>query len=127
MREWVISTAYTGYEFLLPVYGFAFTLTFLVLIPLGFIKKTRAIASVTLFFASYLFGITTWLYGVAVTFAMLGWFWLLVGFVIGGIGVVPLGMIASLIQGEYSVFFSLIIPIILVVFTRWLALKWGED
>lgn len=127
MREWIINTAFTGYEFLLPIYGFAFTFMILVLIPLGFIKKIRPVVAIILYIISFIFGATTWLYAVVITFAMLGWIWLVIGLLIAGIGVLPLGLIASLIKGNFYIFFSLLIPFIVTFGSRALALKWGDD
>ena len=76
---------------------------------------------------SYIFGITTWLYAVVVTFALLGWVWLIIGLLIAGIGVLPLGMIASLVQGNFAIFFSLLILFIVSYSSRALALKWGDE
>jgi hypothetical protein len=44
---------------------------------------------------SWLFGLTTWTLGVAVTFATYGWIGLLIGLFLAGVGVVPIGIFAA--------------------------------
>jgi hypothetical protein len=58
-------------------------------------RKTRGAAGVGLLITSYIFGATTWLLGTAVTFASFGWLGLIIGLLVLGIGVVPLGIIGA--------------------------------
>ena len=57
--------------------------------------KTRAYGGVALWLFSWLVGLSTWLLGAAFTF---GWIGLIVGLLLFGIGVVPLGVFGAVWQ-----------------------------
>jgi hypothetical protein len=98
MREGVMDFAIKAYTFTLPFYELALVIGIFVLLPLTFWRKTRGAAGVGLVVTSYIFGITTWLLGAAVTFGSFGWFGLIVGLLVLGIGVVPLGIIGAIFK-----------------------------
>ena len=95
MRESVMELATNAYTFMLPFYVIAVAIALLIVLPLTFWKKSRGVAGVSLIVLSYVFGLTTWLLGSAVTFGSFGWFGLIFGLLILGIGVVPLGIIGA--------------------------------
>ena len=64
--------------------------------------KTRAYGGVALWLFSWLVGLSTWLLGAAFTFGSFGWIGLIVGLLLFGIGVVPLGAFGAVWQGEPS-------------------------
>ena len=64
--------------------------------------KTRAYGGVALCLFSWLVGLSTWLLGAAFTFSSFGWIGLIVGLLLFGIGVVPLGVFGAVWQGEPS-------------------------
>ena len=98
MREWVMEIAVKAYTFTLPFYEFALAVAIFVLLPLAFWRKTRGAAGIGLLVTSYVFGLTTWLLGAAVTFGSFGWFGLIVGLLVLGVGVVPLGIIGAIFK-----------------------------
>ena len=57
---------------------------------------------VALWLFSWLVGLSTWLLGAAFTFGSFGWIGLIVGLLLFGIGVVPLGVFGAVWQGEPS-------------------------
>ncbi len=95
MREWVIDTAIKIYTFLLPISWIALAIVLFVLLPLAAWRKTRGMAGTGLFITSYIFGATTWFLGAAVTFGSFGWLGLIIGLLVLGVGVVPLGIIGA--------------------------------
>ena len=96
MREWIMGTAFKGYTLMLPFYFIALALTVFVFVPLTLWRKTRGVGSVALFIASYIFGLTTWLFGAMITFSVFGWFGLVLGLLFLGVGVVPLAIVGSI-------------------------------
>lgn len=105
MRQWIAGTTLSAYAFLLPIAWVALALVVFVLVPLAVWSRTRAAAGIGLFIASYVFGATTWFLGAGVSFASFGWFGLVVGLMIMGIGVVPIGIAGayfSLNSGEMA-------------------------
>jgi hypothetical protein len=79
----------------------------LVLLPLSIFRATRIVAVWGFFVASYIFGVDVWMYGFLITYALWGAGGLLVGLILGIVGVVPLGMIASAVNGVWFVVFDL--------------------
>lgn len=98
MREWVIETAVKAYTFTLPFYEFALAVSIFVFLPLAIWRKTRGAAGVGLLITSYIFGLTTWLLSAAVTFGSFGWFGLILGLLVLGVGVVPLAIIGAIFK-----------------------------
>jgi hypothetical protein len=66
-----------------------------VLLPLAAWGKTRGGAGAGLCVISYIFGATIWFLGAALTFGSFGCIGLILGLVIFGMGVVPLGIIGA--------------------------------
>jgi hypothetical protein len=78
-----------------------FVICILIFLPLSIFRVTRAVACVGLFIASYIFGIELWMYGFIVTYALWGGVGIFLGLCFGGVGVVPLGLIAATLHGEW--------------------------
>ena len=100
MREWVMEIAVKAYTFTLPFYELALAVAIFVLLPLTIWRKTRGAVGAGLLITSYIFGLTTWLLGAAVTFGSFGWFGLIIGllFLGVGVGVVPLAIIGAIFK-----------------------------
>lgn len=107
------------YSFLLPISWVGIAIVVLILLPLSAFKATRGFAGICIFFSSYLFGITTWFLGATVTFATWGWLGLIIGLLLAGVGVVPIGILAAFISlGSPSLGFSLIAMVVIVFAAR---------
>lgn len=98
MRDWVMSTAIGLYTTMLPFYLIALAITIFILLPLAFWQRTRSFSGTGLVIASYVFGVTTWLLGAGLTFGLFGWFGLIIGLLIAGVGVVPLAIIGAIFK-----------------------------
>jgi hypothetical protein len=99
-------------------YAAAFLISLIVFMPLSAIRATRGWAAVGLLLASFVFGFTTWTYGFLVTLSHLGLWGILLGIVLGGVGVVPIGILATAFHGEWSAAGSLLFGVILTFGTR---------
>jgi len=91
------------------------------LLPLSLFRFTRAIAAVGLMIASCVFGAALWLTGVAVVYNYWGMVGLFVGLAVAGVGVVPIGLLASALQGEWLEVASLVLGLVLTFGARVLA------
>src|SRR5262249_13546828 len=115
------------YEYLVVVNSIVFLLSLFIFLPCAIFRLTRKIAAFGLYGASYVFGITVWIYGFLVTYAAWGLVGVFIGLVFGGVGVVPLGMIAGGLHGEWDVVGQLVLGIALTFGARaialWLAVK----
>jgi len=85
------------------------------------IPAARGVTGVILFISSYVYGLATWLYGLLVTLSLWGVIALIIGLLMGGVGVVPIGMLAALFHGQWYILFSLLGLVILTYGTRILA------
>jgi len=88
---------------------FSFVIVVFILLPLAIPKKTREASSVALFIASYVFGATLWMVGLLLTMAIWGGTAVFIGLFLMGIGVVPIAMLATLINGIWWPFIELIL------------------
>jgi len=97
MTDRIIEFSFNAYTWLLPFAWIALGVIILILLPLAIFKRTRKFSGTVIFFASYLFGITTWFLGAVITLSTWGWVALIIGLLIAGVGVVPIGILASFI------------------------------
>ena len=119
MNEAIATFCGKTYSILLPLSWIGVVIAILVLGPMAMFRSTRSAAGVGLFFASYLFGLTTWFLGATVTFATWGWLGLIIGVFLLGVGVVPIGILAAFVSlHEPSLGFSLIVMVVVVFATR---------
>ncbi len=119
MNDAIASAAAKVYMFLLPVSWICLAFAILILLPLACFQGSRNAAGKGLMAASYVFGVTTWFLGAAVTFTTWGWTGLIIGLVLGGVGVVPVGILAAFIAaGNYSLGLSMIVMVVVVFASR---------
>lgn len=85
------------------------------------VPSTRGVAGIILYVSSYVYGLATWIYGLFVTLSLWGVLAIIIGLLLGGVGVVPIGMLASLFHGRWDIFFTLLILTLLVYGTRVIA------
>lgn len=102
--------------------GWATLIDLLIVLPLLMFRRTRGLASTVLFLTSYLFGLTTWVYGFLVTYSFWGIIGVLLGVFVFGVGVVPFGVIASAINGQWWIVGGLLYGVFITFGSRLLAL-----
>lgn len=114
---------------MIPVLGvisFAmFIAMFFIIVLPNFSKKYRAISPFAILIFSYFFGITAWILGLTATLYYFGFIWVVVGVFMLGVGVVPIGMLAFAVNGQW---WNLAILLALLIFAykaRDLALQSG--
>ena len=91
----------------------AFSLVILILLPLAIPKATRGFSSTALFVASYVFGATLWMEGFLITYSIWGVKGVFIGLVMGGIGVIPIAILATILNGMWLFVIELVVLIIL--------------
>ncbi len=112
----------TLYPWLVLISGITFVISILVLLPLGIFKKTRGVSAIGLLIASYIFGATTWVWSFLIAYVLWGFTGLFIGLFIGGVGVVPIAMLASIFNGEWAIFGQLALLVVVTFGVRSLAL-----
>jgi hypothetical protein len=101
----------TGSEIALGICVFIF-------LPLCIFRKTRPWAGLGFCFASYLFGACLFAFACIVDVQIWGYWGLVVGLVLAGVGVVPVALLATLLHAEWAWFANLIISIIITFGAR---------
>ena len=116
--------------FLTTASAWLFWILLILALPISFIKRARGVMSIVFLISSYVFGVTGWLIGFALTYYYWGVFWLIVGLFFAGVGVVPLGLLASAFNGGWGQFWNLLLILIITYATRmygfWLSEKYEE-
>lgn len=90
----------------------------LVLLLFATIPKARGAIGLITYVSSYVYGLSAWIYGLAVTLALWGWMAVIIGLFIGGVGVVPIGMLAAIFNGHWDIFWTLLFTVILTYGAR---------
>ena len=108
MREAVSEWTLIASDFLMGLVESALPLVFAVLLALVMFRGTRPLGGNLMFNFSYLLGVATWFYGAAVSFATFGWLGLILGLLVVGVGVVPLGIIGGFMYLDSSIAWQII-------------------
>jgi len=87
----------------------------LIIIPLGIFKKTKGIASFGLSVSSYVSGLTLWLWALILTYSLWGALAVYIGLFIVGVGVIPLSILATAFEGQWSILGQLIFLLFLTL------------
>jgi len=128
--NWGIWIADKILPFLMSFTGIVSIIAFFIFIPMTIFKKTRILGGTALMYSSILFGVTLWVYSALMVYIFWGFIGLFIGLFILGIGVVPVGLLASLINGEWMIAGSIIYMLILTLGARiyglWIIAK-AED
>lgn len=106
------------YPFLIKATTIITFLSVFILVPLALFKKTRSYAGIGMYFASYLFGFSLWIYSALIAYVLWGFLALLIGLFIAGIGVLPIAFLAALLNGEWAIIGNLIYMIVLTYGSR---------
>lgn len=111
---------------LFPISSIALILTVVIFVPLAIFKKTRGMAAVAVFIASYVFGITLWFWGFLLTYYLWGPGALIIGIFLFGVGVIPIAMLATLFHKLWVVFGQLVLLTIITFGFRFLGVYLAE-
>jgi apolipoprotein N-acyltransferase len=98
-----------------------------VLLPSLIFKRSRRLAAVGFVYASFVFGFNCWLYSFAVVREGPGLFWLIIGFIMAGIGVFPIAIVSSAVQRDWLTLWLLIRAfgfMAIARFVGWITFRW---
>ena len=99
----------TVYPWLVDLSGFALAACIVLLLPLAIFRKTRSLAGWGLGMASWVFGVTLWVWCLLLTYQLWGIFAVLTGLVLLGVGVVPIAMLATFVNGLWPSLAELVV------------------
>jgi hypothetical protein len=111
-----------AYPWLVLIATLAFWVTVLIFLPLAIFRRTRVFAGMSTYFASYAFGLTLWVWAILLSYSLWGIAGIVVGLFLGGIGVVPIAMLASLFNGLWSTLAQLVLLTGITLGSRFLGL-----
>lgn len=106
------------YPWLVGSSALALGFSILALLPLAAFRETRGYSGVGFFVVSYILGVTLWVWSFLTTYVLWGGFALLVGLFMGGVGVLPIALLASAFKGMWSHFGQLILVTVATFATR---------
>lgn len=87
----------------------AVAIDILILLPLSLFKGLRGFTGTAIFISSFLFGLVTWLLGFILTYAIWGLWAVIAGVLLFGGAVVPFALLATLFNGMWEPFFTVLI------------------
>lgn len=110
------------YPYLILTTSYVMPICGMILFPLSAFKRTRDVAVTGIYICSFLFGAVNWVFGFLVSYDLWGFIGIFIGLFIAGVGVVPVGAIASAWNGEWVLFWNLIIGAVITYGARFYAL-----
>jgi len=99
-----------------------FAVNLFILLPLALFKKTGVVGGIGMFISSYVFGLTLWFLGLLLTYFTWGFLGVFIGLMLGGVGVIPVAMLAVIVNGEFPTLLVLVILTLLTFGTRMLGI-----
>jgi hypothetical protein len=110
-------------------------LGYFAIIPVAIIgwlaRPTRAICGFLLYAIALCVGLDVWIYSAATVLHLWGWFFVVLGILLGGIGVIPMALLANGFHGSWPMFGYIVInSVIAYVVTFVAAAMWefpGKD
>ena len=119
--------AETASPFLIQILWIILPFVFFILIPLSFIDALKGITGTVIFYSSFFFGLITWIFGFVATYYTWGTTAIIIGLLLGGIGVVPIGFLAALITGQWLALFMILLGVAVTWGTRLIAFRIMES
>jgi hypothetical protein len=101
------------YPWLVKISGITMLISILILLPAAIFKRSRGFAAVGLLIASYIMGITLWIWAFILTYMLWGVIALIIGLCFMGVGVVPIAMLATAFNKEWSILGQLILLLVI--------------
>jgi len=93
-----------------------------ILLPLALFRKTRRLSGDGLYMSSYAYGVTLWIWAFLLAYTIWGALAVIIGLFLVGIGVVPIAMLATALEGQWQNLGLLISLLILTFGARSLGL-----
>jgi len=115
---WLIKGVVWVGDYVYPIVQFvtniALTIAFLICLPLSIFKKFRFYCAIGIAFASFIAGFDLWVHSLITTYVIWGWIGVLFGFITGVIGMIPVSLIALMIDGQWTHFWAGIFALMII-------------
>jgi len=116
----------TLYPWLTLISAIAIIVCIVILLPLALFRKTRGLSGVGIYFASFIFGASLWVWSFLITYTLWGATALFIGLFLAGVGIIPIAMLATIFSGEWSIFGQLVLLLVFTFGSRMLGLYLNE-
>lgn len=103
-----------------------FILNVIIFLPLGIFKKTRSVSAFGFVMSSYVYGLTLWFWALLLTYLIWGTTAVFIGLFIAGMGVVPIAILATALNGEWAITGQIILLLVLTFGSRMLGFYFAE-
>jgi len=110
-------------QWLINAASLVLVLDLIIFLPLAIFRRLRPLVGLALYISSYLFGLVTWFLGLLLTYTLWGLAATVVGLVLAGVGVVVMGILATLFKGMWPELMWLIIYLVVTFGTRAIGLR----
>jgi hypothetical protein len=114
-------------DYLYAAFAIAFVLCIFVFLPLALFHGTRKVSAYGLFISSVVFGLATCTFGFSITLFYWGASGVLVGLFLGIVGIVPVGVLASVFNTDWSSIGELAFGSVITVGARIIAFKLANE
>lgn len=102
-------------DWLITISWIVLAVDLFILVPLSLSRRFGMYGGIGIFFSSNIFGLTLWFLGLLLTYSTWGFLGVIIGLFLGGVGVIPVAMLAMLVNGEFSAFFGLLLLVALTI------------
>lgn len=121
-------------ELFYPLVSLILSVPLLLLFPFGLVfsifRKTRGLGGLLLVLSSMLYLFVSWSQALAFAYVHAGRIWMIIGFLLAGVGVFFMAIIGALIRGEYSDALNVVVSIAIFAvvhyFGFWMVLRADE-
>ena len=103
---------------LIAIGWFLVAVDILILLPLSMFRSLRGFTGTVIFISSFVFGAVAWLLSFILTYALWGLWAVVVGILLFDGAVVPFAMFATVFEGMWEPFFTLLILVIVTFGSR---------
>lgn len=85
---------------------------------LAFFKKYRGLGGLGLALSSYVIGFSLWVWSLIVAYSLAGVFWIIVGLLFAGLGVIPIAIIAAALKAQWFIAGQMLLGVFIVLILR---------
>ncbi|MBK3665052.1 DUF4339 domain-containing protein [Bradyrhizobium diazoefficiens] len=105
----------------------AIVVCIVILAPLSAFRKTRVVSAIGFFSSSYIFGTCLWMIGLLTAYFYWGLKSIIIGMCMFGVGLVPVALLASLFNSDWTALSMMLIGVVLTYGARMLAFWMFEN
>jgi len=106
------------YPWLVIINGILLLAVIFLLLPLAIFRRTRPYAGGGIYFSSFFFGLTLFVWSLLITYSLWGVVGIVIGLLLMGFGIVPIAILACLFHGLWSIIGQLLLLLVISLGSR---------